>query len=321
MRRRAAALALGLLVLCGCMVGSLQQSEADAADEPETAAPPAEAAEASSAERAAPSAAAKAATAQSSAGAKAEEAAAPAAAAAGEQAPKAKQQPAVSKGTSQAASQAKGDAAAAPAPAPAAKAAPKPKPAAKPTPAAVPAAAEGGQPPSKGAEAAPGPEQVAAPEPQPERVAAAEDQPAPAAGEEEEQPKRQGPKLLPKKVQVVAAAPEAEVENDDDIDPQGDCADFIPSSSCKDVDFGDGRVAECLSQIIAAAEAADTEAEGESVPIACASELATFFIKRSKNINANVPLARACKADAERLCNNTYLFGGKTEGQVISCLK
>ena len=45
-----------------------------------------------------------------------------------------------------------------------------------------------------------------------------------------------------------------------------------------------------------------------------------FYIKRSKNINANVPLAKACKVDAEKFCNNTWFFG-HAEGKVVSCLR
>jgi hypothetical protein len=135
--------------------------------------------------------------------------------------------------------------------------------------------------------------------------------------------------------------------------PPGACAKFIPSSSCKDVDAGEGKVAECISQLIASAEAAGTGedaggsggAQGgcvrmrrvlcfaagagcclaawvvplqprlprncdsrlsrltfqpglppvrprppELVPDKCEAEVYDFFIKRSKNINANVPL-------------------------------
>jgi len=31
--------------------------------------------------------------------------------------------------------------------------------------------------------------------------------------------------------------------------------------------------------------------------------------------------ARACKVDAERLCNNTWLVGAALDGSIISCLR
>lgn len=33
------------------------------------------------------------------------------------------------------------------------------------------------------------------------------------------------------------------------------------------------------------------------------------------------PAAKACKADAEKLCNNSWLIGASTDGRVINCLR
>ncbi|GBF99737.1 hypothetical protein Rsub_12450 [Raphidocelis subcapitata] len=147
-------------------------------------------------------------------------------------------------------------------------------------------------------------------------AAAAAPAPAPDAPE-----KRLGPKPEPKKVKIVEAAPEAEVQNDDDVDPQGACADTFAGSSCREVDVGEGRLAECISQLMAAAEVDEPGSnEGVNIPEACEIEVYNYYIERSKNINANVPLARACKADAEKLCTNTPQYGPK-DGRIIACLK
>jgi len=146
----------------------------------------------------------------------------------------------------------------------------------------------------------------------------------------------------------------------------GACSEFIPSSSCSDVDPGNSKLAECVSQLIFASETASDDAEDPvMVPNECEDQVYDYYIQRSKNINANVPLgewwflwrglgggldwrgrggarklvgcsllltvtphllsplntaAKACKHDAERLCNGTWMFG-PSEGHVTSCLK
>ena len=112
--------------------------------------------------------------------------------------------------------------------------------------------------------------------------------------------------------------------------PTGECAGVIAATSCKDATTGEGRLAACISQLIAAAEARgdgkggdskdDDEEEAADVPDKCQEEVYAFYIKRAKNVNANVPLARACKADAEKLCDETWFFGGG-EGKVLACLR
>jgi hypothetical protein len=44
--------------------------------------------------------------------------------------------------------------------------------------------------------------------------------------------------------------------------PAGKCAAFLKSSSCKDVDPGEAAVAQCISELVAAAEAGDSQDAG-----------------------------------------------------------
>ena len=46
--------------------------------------------------------------------------------------------------------------------------------------------------------------------------------------------------------------------------------------------------------------------KGTKTSAACGAELSRFKIGRSENINADLPLAKACKADADKLCANKY---------------
>jgi len=47
-------------------------------------------------------------------------------------------------------------------------------------------------------------------------------------------------------------------------EPAGKCAEFFKSSSCKDVEPGDAAVAQCISDLVAAAEAGDSQDAGEN---------------------------------------------------------
>ncbi|KAL6765630.1 hypothetical protein V8C86DRAFT_2455912 [Haematococcus lacustris] len=118
----------------------------------------------------------------------------------------------------------------------------------------------------------------------------------------------------------TALAPEAElINNIDDIDSAGNCE---PEAKlyCSDVNAGEGRLVDCLSDQIAESET-DSSASGEgSVSDACREDVYQFKIQRSTNINLNVPLARACKVDVEQHCNITWFFGYRA-GQVIACLR
>lgn len=49
------------------------------------------------------------------------------------------------------------------------------------------------------------------------------------------------------------------------LESAGKCAEFFKSSSCKDVEPGDAAVAQCISDLVAAAEAGDSEDAGEAM--------------------------------------------------------
>jgi Golgi apparatus protein 1 len=86
---------------------------------------------------------------------------------------------------------------------------------------------------------------------------------------------------------------------------------------CKDVDAGEGRLAACLTARIAAERKGNVA--GRAVLDACVDAVAEFKIERSNNVNADVPLARACKDDAAKIC------GGQNDkaspGSVVACLR
>eukprot|EP00798_Chlamydomonas_sp_ICE-L_P015210 gene15210-21287_t len=161
------------------------------------------------------------------------------------------------------------------------------------------------------------------------------------------------------KSQIVTFAPAVEVTFGDDIDEDGKCRDEI-AEHCEHVDDeGDGALADCVSDIISQGEnsqgededeiavyhcdhvdeegdgaladcVSDIISEGEhsqekdwdlpDVSDECRDELYAYKISRDSNINKNIPLAKACKADADEFCNVTWFFGYKV-GQVISCLR
>eukprot|EP00197_Chlamydomonas_leiostraca_P010927 CAMPEP_0202884756 /NCGR_PEP_ID=MMETSP1391-20130828/41312_1 /ASSEMBLY_ACC=CAM_ASM_000867 /TAXON_ID=1034604 /ORGANISM="Chlamydomonas leiostraca, Strain SAG 11-49" /LENGTH=982 /DNA_ID=CAMNT_0049567983 /DNA_START=167 /DNA_END=3115 /DNA_ORIENTATION=+ len=120
------------------------------------------------------------------------------------------------------------------------------------------------------------------------------------------------------KNKVVEFAPEAEVQWGDDIDDEGKCEKEI-EQYCDDTEEGEGQLADCISDAITESE----NGEGDDLPVIsdeCREEVFQYKISRNSNINKNVPLARACKMDADKFCNVTWFFGYKA-GQIISCLR
>jgi len=117
----------------------------------------------------------------------------------------------------------------------------------------------------------------------------------------------------------VEFAPEASLINaNDDIDATGNCLEEI-KNYCSDLTAGGSELADCISDHITESEAGT----GDDVPHisdACREEVYQFKVQRDSNINLNVPLAKACKIDAETKCNVTWFFGYKA-GQVIACLR
>ncbi|GFR46876.1 hypothetical protein Agub_g8517 [Astrephomene gubernaculifera] len=124
-----------------------------------------------------------------------------------------------------------------------------------------------------------------------------------------------------KTVQEIEFAPAVEVLNNDDIDLTGNCLNEI-KKNCDGIEAGEGRIADCVSDLISEAELAESDSESDPVEVtdACREEVYQYKISRNSNINKNVPLAKACKIDAEKHCNITWFFGYKS-GQIISCLR
>lgn len=125
---------------------------------------------------------------------------------------------------------------------------------------------------------------------------------------------------VPVKNQEVKLAPEADLINGvDDIDPSGNCVVEV-KKYCGELTAGEGRLANCLSDQIAESESVDSEEGTDTISDSCREDVYQYKILRNTNINLNVPLAKACKIDAEKFCNVSWFFGYKT-GQVISCLR
>ena len=76
---------------------------------------------------------------------------------------------------------------------------------------------------------------------------------------------------------------------------------------CAAVKPGEGRLANCLGGELSVEGQAGHK--GAKISDACKKELTSFKIERSTNINMDIPLAKACKADAEKYCANKYEVG------------
>lgn len=125
----------------------------------------------------------------------------------------------------------------------------------------------------------------------------------------------------PVKSKEIEFAPEADLENGvDDFDEDNEkCATEI-KNYCKDIEVGEGRLSDCLSEQITQSEAGGDESDSVSVSEDCKEAVFQFKIRRDSNINANLPLAKACKSDAEKYCNATWYFGNEA-GHIIACLR
>lgn len=124
---------------------------------------------------------------------------------------------------------------------------------------------------------------------------------------------------LPTTSQIISFVPAVVLDNDDDLNTAtGSCAK-VANTACKDVEAGEGRVADCISDLIAEQET--QQASGGTatvlVPDACIEEVLQYRIDRSTSINKNLPLARACKDDAIKHCNN----GANAADLIIPCLR
>eukprot|EP00201_Polytomella_parva_P015143 CAMPEP_0175066598 /NCGR_PEP_ID=MMETSP0052_2-20121109/16604_1 /TAXON_ID=51329 ORGANISM="Polytomella parva, Strain SAG 63-3" /NCGR_SAMPLE_ID=MMETSP0052_2 /ASSEMBLY_ACC=CAM_ASM_000194 /LENGTH=941 /DNA_ID=CAMNT_0016333331 /DNA_START=144 /DNA_END=2969 /DNA_ORIENTATION=- len=117
---------------------------------------------------------------------------------------------------------------------------------------------------------------------------------------------------------VFTDLPPAEIKNNDDIDPQGNCKGYV-DKHCKAVKPGEAELADCLNSIIIKSDVDNSVIE---VDDACREEVYQYFIQRNSNLNKNVPLARACKTDVSTYCNNTWFFSSiEPSDYLLSCLK
>mmetsp|Transcript_34914 Transcript_34914/g.77608 ORF Transcript_34914/g.77608 Transcript_34914/m.77608 type:complete len:994 (-) Transcript_34914:752-3733(-) len=131
--------------------------------------------------------------------------------------------------------------------------------------------------------------------------------------------KKQREKKGPIQNKVIEFAPVANVTFGDDIDDEGKCAKEI-EKLCDDVEEGESQLADCISDAIAQSESPEPGDDIPDISDDCREEVYQFKISRNTNINRNIPLAKACKLDADKFCNVTWFFGYKS-GQVISCLR
>ncbi|GLI60743.1 hypothetical protein VaNZ11_002971 [Volvox africanus] len=120
----------------------------------------------------------------------------------------------------------------------------------------------------------------------------------------------------PKISNIIPSAGSAELYNGNgDVSATGDCAGDA-KAACKDVIAGEGRLTNCLTKRIRAQRQGNVV--GRKVVDKCVEALAAFKIDRSKKINKDVPLAKACKDDVDKLCKDAN--DDKAPGSVVSCL-
>lgn len=101
-----------------------------------------------------------------------------------------------------------------------------------------------------------------------------------------------------------------------DLDSEGRCQSDV-KAFCKDVSFGEGRVLACLVKRIRAQNSGNVV--GTKVKKKCINEISDFRGERSVNINHDVPLARACKDDAAKMCPKASDIN--SPGSTLACLR
>lgn len=101
-----------------------------------------------------------------------------------------------------------------------------------------------------------------------------------------------------------------------DVKPDGPCKADI-KAVCKDVSPGDDRILLCLIKRIKQTQQGNTA--GRAVSDKCQDDVVQYRIERSRHINKDVALARACKEDAEKLCKASS--DSSSAGSVLQCLR
>ncbi len=76
---------------------------------------------------------------------------------------------------------------------------------------------------------------------------------------------------------------------------------------CAAVKPGEGRLAKCITDQLADESKPGYAGTKTSEP--CKKALTSFKIERSDNINRDLPLAKACKTDADKLCAGNFEVG------------
>jgi Golgi apparatus protein 1 len=121
----------------------------------------------------------------------------------------------------------------------------------------------------------------------------------------------------PKSSNIIPSAGQADLYGGiGDVSATGDCAGDA-KALCKDVNSGDGRLAACLTKKVRAQRQGNTV--GRKVSAKCVNALAAFKMDRSKMINKDVPLAKACKDDVAKVCKS--VSDTSSPGAVLGCLK
>ncbi|KAK9867536.1 hypothetical protein WJX84_008718 [Apatococcus fuscideae] len=114
--------------------------------------------------------------------------------------------------------------------------------------------------------------------------------------------------------QVVPQESAAKLANSDgDVATTGKCSSEI-DAFCKDVTPGEGRLSKCLTDQFQ--EEMQDKYTGPRVSEACHNEVDGFKEDRASNINKDLPLARSCQHDVEKLCKDI-----RGDTNVLSCLR
>lgn len=119
------------------------------------------------------------------------------------------------------------------------------------------------------------------------------------------------------KSQIIQQAPEVELLNNGDIDPEGACKKDV-ATFCANVRPGSSHLAECLQNRIEDEEDGNVELSGKVLK-KCKEAVTDYKIKLATNINYDTAMARDCKVDAEKLCGD--LDDVKFSGKIIACLR
>ncbi|KAK9857617.1 hypothetical protein WJX84_000703, partial [Apatococcus fuscideae] len=120
----------------------------------------------------------------------------------------------------------------------------------------------------------------------------------------------------PLESKIIKEAPPAVLTSGvGDVSIFGDCRQEV-QSFCVSIPPGQSRVSRCLSEQEAQEEKGNIA--GKKLSENCKRELQNFKMEQAENVNANVPLAKACKEDATKFCKDADL---KDPGFVLACLR